>query len=333
MTQRPRVENLSGTLVLVTGAAGFIGSHLVDGLLGLGARVRAIDNFATGLRSNLPASREGFEFREVDIRDLDACRAACEGVSVVFHQAALGSVPRSLAQPALTFAVNVGGTANVFEAARDAGARRVVYASSSSVYGDSERMPKKEGEEGRPLSPYALSKRVDEELADTFGRAYGMTLVGLRYFNVYGPRQRPDGPYAAVIPRFFQATLSGEEPVIYGTGLQSRDFTSVHDAVRANLLGAVAEIAAPASAYNVAGGQAVTVNDIARSIRELLGGGPSPRYAEARAGDVMHSLADLTLSARALSYTPEVSLPEGLRGAREHYEAAVKSSLPGKEAR
>jgi UDP-N-acetylglucosamine 4-epimerase len=225
--------------------------------------------------------------------------------------------------PSSSIAVNVGGTANVFAAARDAGVRRIVYASSSSVYGDSTRLPKREGEEGRPLSPYALSKVVDEELAEVFARCYGLELVGLRYFNVYGPRQDPDGPYAAVVPLFFRAYLSGAAPVIFGDGGQSRDFTFVADAVSANLLGATAPSSACGKAYNVAGGNQTSVNDLAEAIRQAAGGGPAPRHEPPRAGDVLHSAADLSLVGRELGYAPRVGLAEGLRRSLDHYRAAV----------
>ena len=205
-----QVGGASSGLALVTGGAGFIGSHLVDALLAAGGAVRVLDDLSSGRRENLVQAAGAIEFVEGDIRDLAAVRRACDGVNRVFHLAAVGSVPRSMKDPAHTLSVNVGGTANVFAAARDAGVRRVVYSSSSSVYGDSETLPKREGEEGRPLSPYALSKRVNEELADVFARCYGMELVGLRYFNVFGPRQDPEGPYAAVVPRFFKACLRGE---------------------------------------------------------------------------------------------------------------------------
>ena len=211
-------DALRGTTVLVTGGAGFIGSHLVDALLASGAKVRVLDNFETGRRENIAHVLEQIQLIEADIRDLDTCQHACEGVSFVLHQAALGSVPRSMATPANTLAVNVSGTANVFTAARDQKVRRVVYASSSSVYGTSVALPKREGEEGRPVSPYALSKWVDEEIAEVFERCYDLQLVGLRYFNVYGPRQDPNGAYAAVIPRFFANCRAGKAPVIYGNG-------------------------------------------------------------------------------------------------------------------
>ena len=317
--------DFSNELVLVTGAAGFIGSHLVDALLVSGARVRGLDNFETGRRENLPRGNGNFELVEADLRDGKACRTACRGVTYIFHQAALGSVPRSLEDPASTIGVNVAGTANVFAAARDAGVRRVVYASSSSVYGDSAQLPKREGEEGLPLSPYALSKVMVEQLADHFALAFRLESIGLRYFNVYGPRQDPEGPYAAVIPRFFRAYLSGTAPVIYGDGLQSRDFTYVDDAVRANLLAAAASSDACGRAYNVAGGHGNTVVELARLIRELVGGGPPPRHEGTRPGDVRHSTADLTLAAHGLGYVPQVTLGDGLSRTRDHYGAIAEA--------
>lgn len=313
----------SNVRVLVTGGAGFIGSHLVDALLERGARVRVLDDFSNGKRENLAHCADRVELIEGDIRDPGTCATACREVGVVFHQAALGSVPRSMKDPSSSIAVNVGGTANVFAAARDAGVRRVVYASSSSVYGDSTRLPKREGEEGRPLSPYALSKVVDEELAEVFARCYGLEFVGLRYFNVYGPRQDPDGPYAAVVPLFFRAYLSGAAPVIFGDGAQSRDFTFVADAVSANLLGAVAPSSACGRAYNVAGGNQTSVNDLAEAIRQAAGGGPAPRHEPPRAGDVLHSAADLARVGRELGYAPRVGLAEGLRRSLDHYRGAV----------
>lgn len=321
-----RVPDFRGTVVLVTGAAGFIGSHLVDALLERGARVLGLDNFTTGKRENLPAENGRFEFLEADLRDPEACRKACRGVTYVFHQAALGSVPRSLADPGSTISVNVAGTANVLQAARDARVRRVVYASSSSVYGDSERLPKKEGEEGIPMSPYAVSKLMVEQLADIFALASGLESIGLRYFNVYGPRQDPEGPYAAVIPRFFRAYLAGEAPVIYGDGLQSRDFTYIDDAVRANLLAAVAASDACGRAYNVGGGGRTTVRELARSIRGAAGGGPEPLSAPPRSGDVLHSLADLTRTRKAIGYEPLWDLSRGLARTREYY---ARTAAPG----
>jgi nucleoside-diphosphate-sugar epimerase len=320
------VPDFQGRVVLVTGAAGFIGSHLVDALLERGARVRGLDNFATGKRENLPSGNGRFELVEADLRDREACQKACRDAAYVFHLAALGSVPRSLQDPASTIGVNVAGTANVFAAARDEGVRRVIYASSSSVYGDSERLPKKEGEEGLPLSPYALSKLMVEQLADIFALTFGLESIGLRYFNVYGPRQDPEGPYAAVIPRFFRAYLAREAPVIYGDGLQSRDFTYVDDAVRANLLAAAAPSDACGRAYNVGGGRRTTVRELARSIREAAGGGPEPRFEAARPGDALHSLADLTRSRERLGFEAAWPLPRGLSLSLAHYSESRRHS-------
>jgi nucleoside-diphosphate-sugar epimerase len=308
-----------GRPVLVTGGAGFIGSHLVDALVKEGASVRVIDDLSTGRHVNLAASAKAIDFVEGDIRDLQTVRLACGGAEVVFHLAAVGSVPRSIKDPAHTLAVNVCGTANVFAAAREAGVKRIVYASSSSVYGDSETLPKREGEEGRPLSPYALSKRMNEELADVFARCYRMELIGLRYFNVFGPRQDPEGPYAAVIPRFFAACLRGESPVIYGDGEQSRDFTFVDDAVNANLLAATAPSEACCRVYNVAGGRGVTVNELASAILENIGGGQPPRHEPPRLGDIRHSLADLSQTQTAFGYGPTTDLRDGLKKARDYY--------------
>jgi nucleoside-diphosphate-sugar epimerase len=305
------LPDLAGAPVLVTGGAGFIGSHLVDALLAAGAEVRVLDDLSTGRLENLAQTE--VDFVQGDLRDPEVCRQACRGVRWVFHQAALGSVPRSLADPGTTIAVNVTGTAHLFAAAREAGVARVVYASSSSVYGDSPALPKKEGAEGRPLSPYALSKKMNEELAGVFASCYGMELIGLRYFNVYGPRQDPEGPYAAVVPRFFQACLTGKAPVLHGDGGQSRDFTYVSDAVAANLLAAGAPVAAAGRAYNVAAGRRVTVRELAEAIRRQVGGDlPEPVMVDPRPGDVRHSLADLTAVRAGLGYEPRVGLEEGL---------------------
>lgn len=306
------IPELAGASVLVTGGAGFIGSHLVRRLVELGARVRVLDDLSSGSRENLAELGASIELLVGDLRDSEACRRACAGVRFVFHQAARGSVPRSLADPATTIDINVTGTARLFAAARDAGVERVVYASSSSVYGDSDRMPRKEGREGRPLSPYALSKWMNEELAETFGRCFGLELVGLRYFNIFGPRQNPDGPYAAVVPRFFAAYLAGRAPVIYGDGLQSRDFTFVGDAVRANLLAAGAPREAMGRAYNVGAGGTTSVLELARIIRELCGGGPDPLHEAPRAGDVLLSLADLDDARAALGYSSSIDMADGL---------------------
>lgn len=306
------IPELGGVAALVTGGAGFIGSHLVDALVDRGARVRVLDNFETGRESNLRHLKGRIEVIEGDLRDRHACARACAGVELVFHQAALGSVPRSLTDPAASIEVNVTGTTNLFAAARESGARRVIYASSSAVYGDSRELPKREGGEGSPLSPYALSKQMNEQLAEVFTRCYAMDLIGLRYFNVYGPRQRHDGPYAAVIPRFFAAYGQGRAPLIYGDGEQSRDFTYVADAIQANLLAAGAPAAARGRAFNVAAGRRATVNQMAAIVRRLSGGGPDPVHEPPRAGDVRHSLAELSASRDLLGYEPRYDVEAGL---------------------
>lgn len=315
------IPDLDGAAVLVTGGAGFIGSHLVDALVERGARVRVLDNLATGKRSNLAQLADRIEFIEGDIRDSATCHTACAGVRYVFHQAALGSVPRSMKDPATSLGVNVSGTANIFTAARDAGVTRVVYASSSSVYGDSQALPRCEGGEGRPLSPYALSKRVDEELADTFARCFAMELIGLRYFNVYGPRQDPNGAYAAVIPCFFTAYRRGEAPVIFGDGGQSRDFTAVADVVEANLLAAGAPSAACGRAYNVGAGGRTTLNELVEMIRSATGSSLSARYEVMRPGDVRDSEADICAARDMLGFTATTPLAQGLHRARAYYMA------------
>ncbi len=307
----PRVtDQFQGKTVVVTGGAGFIGSHLSDALLSLGATVRVLDDLSAGSRDNLDPR---VELVVGDIRDVSVCRNVISGADVVFHQAAVGSVPRSVKEPELTLSVNVAGTTNIFVAARDAGTKRVVYASSSSVYGDSAALPKKEGEEGDPLSPYALSKWMNEELASTFTRCFPeMSFVGLRYFNVYGPRQSPTGPYAAVIPKFFEACDLKRGVTINGDGGQSRDFTFVGDAVQANLLAAVAELPATNRAYNIGAGAVTTVNELAEQICTLTGNTEPPTFTELRPGDVRASLADITAARDLLGYAPRTELAHGL---------------------
>ncbi len=312
---------------LVTGAAGFIGSHLAETLLRLGQRVAGLDNLATGRRANLAEVEKNvgaetwanFRFIEGDIRDPAACQAACAGTDYVLHQAALGSVPRSLERPQDTHSANVDGFVNMLIAARDAGVQRLVYASSSSVYGDSPVLPKSEAHIGQPLSPYAASKWINEIYAAVFARCYALPVVGLRYFNVFGPRQDPDGPYAAVIPRWMAALLRGENIAIFGDGETSRDFCYVANAVQANLLAAAASgDDALGQAFNVAVSGRTSLNTLFALLKEKLSARrPGPvasvaEYREFRAGDVRHSQADISKAERLLGYAPTHGLSEGL---------------------
>ena len=318
---------------LVTGAAGFIGSHLVETLLQAGQSVRGLDNYLTGSRANIEAIRESgdgtFDMIEGDIRDLDTCQSACEGVDVVLHQAALGSVPRSVQNPLATHAHNVNGTLNVFVAARDAGVTRVVFASSSSVYGDDPELPKVEARVGTPLSPYAVSKKTGELYARTFFDHYGLETIGLRYFNVFGPRQDPAGAYAAVIPRWVAAFLSGETPTIHGDGETSRDFCYVANVVQANLRAALAPADTAGTVYNVAVGDKTSLSELYHQIGESLREGnaiasvPGPDYAPFRAGDIRHSLADISCAQAAMGYVPTHRVGEGLREALLWYTASL----------
>jgi UDP-N-acetylglucosamine 4-epimerase len=328
---------------LVTGCAGFIGSHLVETLLGLDQAVVGLDNFATGYARNLdeirdsvtPAQWRKFLFIEGDIRQPDDCRAACREVDYILHQAALGSVPRSLADPQTTHAANVDGFLNMLVAARDAGVKRFVYAASSSTYGDHPALPKVEENIGRPLSPYAVTKLVNELYADVFARCYGLESVGLRYFNVFGPRQDPEGAYAAVIPRWTRAMLLGEDVPIYGDGETSRDFCFVANAVQANLLAATSENpAAINQIYNVAVNERTSLNTLFGMLRDALlihrpgyrVAGPS--YRDFRAGDVRHSQADISKAARLLGYAPAHRLADGLRLAMPWYLSRFSPAAP-----
>jgi UDP-N-acetylglucosamine 4-epimerase len=307
---------------LVTGAAGFIGSHLVGRLLRLGQDVVALDNFATGKRENLgdlqnevgDRNWKRFSFLEGDIRNQGACVHACRGIDHVLHQAALGSVPRSIEDPRATTETNVDGFLNMIEAARNAACDSFVYASSSSVYGDHPGLPKREGETGRPLSPYAASKCANEAYAEAWANSYGMRAVGLRYFNVVGPRQDPQGPYAAVIPRWISAFARAEQPVIFGDGETSRDFCPVENVIEANLLAALASQDHHHEVFNVALGRRTTLNELFFLLRDgmiALGApcaGIEPRYEEFRTGDIRHSLADISRAQERLGYAPVVSV-------------------------
>jgi nucleoside-diphosphate-sugar epimerase len=297
--------------VLVTGGGGFIGSHLAARLASLGYSVRILDNFATGRRSNVLALAGEIELVEGDIQSYERVHNAVAGCEVVFHQAALPSVPRSVADPLTSNATNVTGTLNVLLAARDAGVRRVVFASSSSVYGATKELPKREDMAALPVSPYAVAKLACEGYCRSFGEVYGLETVALRYFNVFGPNQDPRSQYAAVVPNFITAALTNQSPTIFGDGEQSRDFTYVENVVDANLLAMDADVA-PGRVYNVACGQAVTLNQLFAELCELVDSDLEPIYAPPRAGDVRHSLADLTRTRQDLGYEPSVELREGL---------------------
>jgi UDP-N-acetylglucosamine 4-epimerase len=316
----------SGRKILVTGGAGFIGSHIVESLLERGDYVRVLDNFSTGKKENLQHLGNGrwkmdsdFDVINGDIRDLKTIETAAAGIDAILHQAALGSVPRSVDDPATTQQVNADGTLNVFLAARRCGISRVVYASSSAVYGDSEFLPRTEGKEGRTLSPYALTKKNNEEYGRLFMDLYSYETVGLRYFNVYGPRQDPASEYAAVIPRFTTALLSGTSPVIYGTGQQTRDFTYVKDVVQANLLALEAPASACGSAYNIGCGGRFSLLELLEVLQDLLKTEITPRHDPPRAGDVMHSNADTSRAQKILGFSAEYDLRTGLAQAIDWY--------------
>jgi len=304
---------------LVTGAAGFIGSNLAEALLDRGYRVRGVDNFATGRRSNLEplSSREEFSFREADIRDADAMADAVAGVDSLFHQAAVASVPRSVEDPVTSTDANCTGTATVLDAARRADVDTAVVASSSSVYGASEELPKVETMPATPESPYALSKYFTEELALQFSDFYDIDTVALRYFNIFGPRQDPEGQYAAVIPKFVSRMLDGDRPVIFGDGEQSRDFTYVDNAVRANVLAAEGDVTG--EAFNVGSGGRVTVNELVDALNDTLGTDLDPIHDDPRPGDVRHSHADVSKAAELLGYEPEIGFEAGLARTVEYY--------------
>lgn len=308
---------LSQKHFLVTGGAGFIGSHITEYLLKAGAgKVRVLDNFLTGLPSNIDLFRghPAFEFIEGDIRDREVCRRACEGIHHVSHQAALGSVPRSVKDPVTSDAVNIGGTITVFQAAHEAGVQSLVYASSSSVYGDEPNLPKVESRIGNPLSPYAVTKRTAELYADVFRKLHGMKILGFRYFNVFGPRQDPNGPYAAVMPLFVSGILAGTPVFINGDGGQTRDFTYVDNAVQANIRGMLcSNDEAWGKAYNIAVGERFTVKHLYEAIRDLLGVPHEATYREPRAGDIRDSLADISLAKNLFGYVPTHRFGDGLK--------------------
>jgi len=306
---------------LVTGGAGFIGSNIVHELVGRGERVRVLDNFSTGRRGNLAEVLEAIDLVEGDLRDGDACRRAVRGMDYVLHQGAIPSVQRSVDNPFACNDANVNGTLNLLIAARDAGVRRVIYASSSSIYGDSPELPKREEMAPRPKSPYAASKLAAEHYCQVFTQVYGLETVSLRYFNVFGPRQDPTSQYSAVIPLFIKAMLAGERPVVYGDGLQSRDFTYVSNNVKANLL-AVAAPDVAGHVFNIAVGRRYTLLDLIAILNDILGTRIEPVFAPPRPGDVKHSLADIGLAREQMGYTVSLDFEAGLEKAvvwyREH---------------
>ncbi len=303
---------------LVTGGAGFIGSHIVERLVRESHHVRVLDDLSSGKESNLESFRSEIEFVKGDIRDAKLVNDTMKGVDIVFHEAALGSVPRSVADPLTTHEVNMTGTLNVLLAAREAGVKRVVYASSSSVYGETPVLPKSEDMTPQPLSPYALSKLVGEHYASVFKHVYGFEVVALRYFNIFGPRQDPESQYAAVIPRFIMALLEGKSPVVYGDGLQSRDFTYVDNVVDANLLASEASGAA-GQAFNVACGGRYTLLELLARLKEILGIDINPIHEAGRAGDVRDSQASIEAAERAFGYRVSVDFDEGLGRTVEWY--------------
>ena len=310
-------KDISNAKFLVTGGAGFIGGHIAEYLLKNGAaKVRVLDNMANGFNSNLAILQQynGFEFVEGDIRNLDTCQQACAGVDFISHQAALGSVPRSIKEPQNTNDVNVGGFVNMLKAAVDNKVQRFVYASSSSVYGDEATLPKREEKVGNCLSPYAVSKKANELYAQVFANTYGIQLMGFRYFNIFGPRQDPDGPYAAVIPLFVKGIINRTPVYINGDGEQTRDFTFVENAVQVNVKGMLTDNeAAFNKAYNVAVGEKFSVNELYQAVKNELGSDFEPTYREERAGDVRHSLADISLAKELLGYQPTKRFEDGLK--------------------
>lgn len=306
---------------LVTGGAGFIGSNLCEAILKMGYKVRCLDDLSTGKQANVDIflDNPNYTFIKGDIKDLDTCMAACEGVDYVLNQAAWGSVPRSIEMPLFYEKNNIMGTLNMMEAARQQGVKKFVYASSSSVYGDHPVLPKKEGQEGNLLSPYALTKRVDEEFAKLYTRLYGLDTYGLRYFNVFGRRQDPDGAYAAVIPKFIKMLMNGETPTINGDGMQSRDFTYIENVIEANLKTCLAPHEAAGNAFNIANGGREYLIDIYHSLTRALGKDIEPNFGPDRAGDIKHSNADISKAREMLGYDPDYDFDSGLKLAIDWY--------------
>lgn len=311
--------------VLVTGGAGFIGSHLVRGLLAAGAKVRVLDNLVGGSEANLAEVAAHIDFMLGDITDLQQCRKAAAGMEIIFHLAALGSVPGSVADPIRYNTVNIGGTLNVLEAARLEKVRRVVYSASSSAYGESPTLPKHEGMKAAPKSPYAVGKYTGELYAGVYAQVYGLATICLRYFNVFGARQNPRSAYAAVIPAFITAVLESRRPQIYGDGGQTRDFCHVSNVVHANMLAGICVKAPSGEVVNIACGQNISLNDLLRNISTELGQSVVPDYLPARAGDVRDSLADITLAREVIGYEPILYFDDGLKQTVQWYSHAFNS--------
>lgn len=311
------------TTFLVTGAAGFIGSNLCEALLNKGCKVKALDDLSTGKQENIDLflGNLNYTFIKGDIKDLDVCLKACEGVDYVLHQAAWGSVPRSLEMPLFYNKNNIEGTLNMLEAARQNGVKKFVYASSSSVYGDEPNLPKIEGREGNLLSPYALTKRCDEEWAKLYTKFYGLDTYGMRYFNVFGRRQDPDGAYAAVIPKFLKQLMHGETPTINGDGKQSRDFTYIDNVIEANLKACLAPHEAAGEAFNIAYGGREFLIDIYYGLTKALGVNIEPNFGPDRKGDIKHSNADISKAKKLLGYDPDYSFEDGIQLAIDWYKA------------
>jgi UDP-N-acetylglucosamine/UDP-N-acetylgalactosamine 4-epimerase len=324
-----KIFNMSveGRTFLVTGGAGFIGSNLAEYLLRhKAAKVRVLDDLSTGSRRNIDGfeRHDAFEFMQGDITRFEDCEKATRDIEFVLHQAALGSVPRSIKNPVATNNTNVGGFVNILFAAHTNHVKRVVYASSSSVYGDDTAIPKKENNTGNPLSPYAVSKKTNELYADIFYKTYGLEIIGLRYFNVFGPKQNIEGPYAAVIPIFISKLLAGSQPEIYGDGTISRDFTYIDNVVQANIVAVMsANTDAINQVYNIAYGSSTSLNDLYAMIAEELGSALAPHYLEPRKGDIQHSLADIGKAKQLLGYTPGIDISEGLQKTVEWYKSNI----------
>ena len=314
------------SLFLITGGAGFIGSNLCETVLKKGCRVRCLDDLSTGKMENIEEflGNERFEFIRGDVKDLDTCVSACSGVDYVLHEAAWGSVPRSIEMPLFYCTNNISGMLNMLEAARKNGVRRFVYASSSSVYGDEPNLPKKEGREGNLLSPYALTKRCDEEWAKQYSKHYGLQTIGLRYFNVFGKRQDPDGAYAAVIPKFIRQLLRGERPTINGDGMQSRDFTYIENVIEANLKACTANSSASGRVFNIAYGGREYLIDVYRSLCDALDVNFDPQFGPDRAGDIKHSNADISMARKYIGYDPDWDFRKGIEQAIDWYKSDLR---------